>query len=187
MSRHGDLLTRLLPPVSYTSRAPYTTAEMESVGAVMDAVLARSADLLTEADPRSVAESLTDWERVYGLPDPCVGPGQSFALRRAALVAKVDGQGGLSREYFIELAARLGYTITIDEFSPHSVVSPVDHPLYHEDIRFYWRVNAPLTNTFYHSVLGPVSEALVVTSNQLLECVFNRLKPAHTVLVFNYS
>jgi uncharacterized protein YmfQ (DUF2313 family) len=184
---HAELLKRLLPPVSYDAAGATMAADLAALGAVLDAAQGRADQLLVESVPATVAESLVDWERVYGLPDPCVGPGQSFEIRRAALVAKVDGQGGLSRQYFIDLAARLGYTITIDEFTPHSVLSPVDHGLYHEDIRFYWRVNAPLTNSFYHSVLGPVSEALVVTSNQLLECVFGRLKAAHTVLIFNYS
>lgn len=187
MTQHADQLARLLPPVAYEASGPYSSADFAAAGEVLDAALLRAAALRVEADPHTTAEALTDWERVYGLPDPCVGPGQSFEVRRAALVAKVDGQGGLSRQYFIDLAARLGYAITIDEFTPHSVSSPVSHPLYGEDIRFYWRVNAPATTNFYHSVLGPVSEALVVTSNQLLECVFSRLKPAHTVLVFNYS
>ena len=33
----------------------------------------RAADLLeTESDPRTTVELLPDWERAWGLPDPCV-------------------------------------------------------------------------------------------------------------------
>lgn len=187
MNTHAELLARLLPPVSYDSRGQYIGAALAAEGALLDTALARSNELLREADPRSVLESLEDWERVYGLPDPCVGPGQSFEVRRAALVAKVDGQGGLSRQYFIDLAARLGYTITIDELTPHSVISPVNHALYGTGVRFTWLVYAPATTNFYHSVSGPVNEALSVITNNLLECVFQRLKPAHTTVLFNYS
>lgn len=186
MNTHAELLKRLLPPVSYDSAGPNIAVELGAAGALLDTALVRAGDILRESDPRSVIESLSDWERVYGLPDPCMGPAQSFAPRRAALVAKVDGVGGLTKQYFIDLAAQLGYAITIDEFAPHSVISRVNHALYGTGVYWLWQVNAPATTSFMHSVIGPVSEPLAVIGNQLLECVLGRLKPAHTTLVFNY-
>ncbi|MBR0860913.1 putative phage tail protein [Bradyrhizobium sp. YCK136] len=48
----------------------------------------RAADLLeTESDPRKTVELLPDWERNWGLPDPCYTAPQTIAQRQAALVA----------------------------------------------------------------------------------------------------
>jgi uncharacterized protein YmfQ (DUF2313 family) len=70
---------------------------------------ARALALLEETDPRTVYELLADWERASGLPDGCVTAEQTIAERRAALVAKWGPAGNLSRQYFIDFAARLGY------------------------------------------------------------------------------
>ena len=77
-------------------------------------------DLLTvESDPRFTFEMLPDWERAYGLPDPCVGmQPQTIPDRRAAVVSKITTQGGQSRAFFIEAAAAIGYTISIYEYLP---------------------------------------------------------------------
>jgi uncharacterized protein YmfQ (DUF2313 family) len=72
--------------------------------------------LENESDPRSTIELLPDWERNWGLPDPCYDAPQSIYERQVALVMRMTMQGGQSREFFIEVAAMLGYTITISEY-----------------------------------------------------------------------
>lgn len=43
----------------------------------------RAADLLeTESDPRTTVELLPDWERNWGLPDPCFPSAQSITERQ---------------------------------------------------------------------------------------------------------
>lgn len=143
--------------------------------------------LLDEADPRSTTELLTDWERVAGLPDACTGPLPTLAQRRAALVARLTSIGGQSRAYFIALAASLGYTITITEYRPYTVDSPVDDPLCSEEWAFVWQVNAPLDTVRYRSVDSGVDEPFSTWGNQLLECVIRRFAPAHTLVLFAYS
>ena len=51
----------------------------------------RAADLLEiETDPRKTHELLIDWERNWGLPDPCeVDPSTDEGIRRLKLVAKM--------------------------------------------------------------------------------------------------
>jgi uncharacterized protein YmfQ (DUF2313 family) len=71
-----------------------------------------------ESDPRITIELLPDWERNWGLPDPCYEAPQSIAERQAALVLRMTMVGGCSRQFFIDLAATLGYTITITEYRP---------------------------------------------------------------------
>ncbi|MCB4803513.1 uncharacterized protein YmfQ (DUF2313 family) [Methylobacterium brachiatum] len=80
---------------------------------------ARAADLLfIETDPRQTYELLTDWERAFGLPDPCSTEAPNLALRREALIRKLTMVGRQDRQFFIDLAAGLGYQIRIYEYRP---------------------------------------------------------------------
>jgi uncharacterized protein YmfQ (DUF2313 family) len=77
----------------------------------------RAADLLEiESDPRTTFELLPDWERAWGLPDPCYTAPQSIDERHLALVMRMTMLGAQSREFFIGVAAQIGYTITITEY-----------------------------------------------------------------------
>jgi uncharacterized protein YmfQ (DUF2313 family) len=77
----------------------------------------RAADLLEiESDPRTTVELLPDWERNWGLPDPCYSAPQTIGQRQLALVMRMTMLGAQSREFFIGVAAMLGYTITITEY-----------------------------------------------------------------------
>lgn len=149
---------------------------------------ARSEQLIAETDPRTTAELLYDWERVAGLPSACMaGIAQTTAERRGALHAKLTRLGGQSRQFFIDLAAALGYTVTISEFRPYTVTSAVNMPLNSELWRFVWQVNAPLNTIRSFDMRSAVNDPLRSWGNQLLECVISQLKPAHTKVLFAYS
>jgi len=147
----------------------------------------RIEDLLNEADPRTTTQLLSDWERVAGLPDVCTGPLDSIAARRDALVARLTNLGGQSRQYYIDLAAALGYEITITEFRPFTVNSGVNDPLCSQEWRFVWQVNAAQDTVRRFTVNSGVDEALASWGNALLECAISRLKPAHTLVQFAYT
>lgn len=147
----------------------------------------RGGDLLTEADPRATTEVLPDWERVAGLPDPCVGTGEALVARRNALVGRLTGTGDQSRQYFIDLAASLGFVVTITEFDPYDVTLPVDAPMYGIEWRFAWRIDAPEETVTYFTAGSGVDEPLADWGNELLECVITARKPAHTHVMFAYG
>lgn len=168
----------------------------------------RAADLLEiESDPRTTTELLPDWERAWGLPGPCVTPAQSIAQRRAALVAKMTLLGGQSRQYFIDLAASLGYTITISEFLPYQcgisrvgdTRSALDNPedptrymwqLGAPELRYYWTVHvSALRLTYFRTGISEcgIDRLLAIDGPAELECILNLLKPAHTDLIFDFS
>lgn len=148
---------------------------------------ARAEALLDETDPRTVYELLAEWESFAGLPDPCVPDGQTADERRSALIGRLTGMGGQSRQYFIDLAESLGYSITITEFRPQTVNGSVDEPLYGGDWAFAWQVTAPQDSVTYHAVDGDVAEPLASWGNELLECVLGRFNPAYTHLIFAYT
>lgn len=78
----------------------------------------RAERLQEEADPRAALEMLPDWERVLGLPDPCLGPAPDLGQRRESAHDKETAEGTLTVASYVQLCARLGYTVTVVEFRP---------------------------------------------------------------------
>ena len=109
----------LLPQGQAWPRSPQSTLVQtcDGLSEYWGFVDGRAADLLErESDPRQTIELLPDWERNWGLPDPCYTAPQTIGQRQLALVMRMTMQGAQSREFFISVAAMLGYTITITEY-----------------------------------------------------------------------
>jgi len=174
----------------------------------------RAGDLLIqESDPRKTLELLPDWERNWGLPDPCFRRTETIEQRQQMLVFKMTMLGAQSREWFIWVANWLGYEIEITEFSPFMVgVSSVgdtrgmilwnDRPGTHPEVtdfrweigrpemRFYWTVrvkNAPLLWFRAGGGESGIQHHLTIGFAEDLECLLNRWRPAHTKIIFDYS
>jgi uncharacterized protein YmfQ (DUF2313 family) len=171
-----------------TEAGAVLTKLLGGVAAGLARVHNRALDLVEEADPRTTVELITDWERICDLPDDCApAGGGTLAERRDAVVARITARGGQSRAFFIELAARLGYEITIDEFHPFTCDSSCDDPVNDEEWWFAWRVNAPEETVREFTCDSPCDEPLATWGNELLECNLSRLKPAHTTPIFAYG
>jgi uncharacterized protein YmfQ (DUF2313 family) len=168
----------------------------------------RAADLLErESDPRQTVELLPDWERAFGLPDPCYKTPSTIPDRQAALVQRMTLWGAQSRDFFINIAASIGYHITIGEFRPFMVgidragdnrtyladgVTLSDYPymIGVPENRFYWTVHVgDVRLTWFRASAGQagVDPHLRIALATDLECLLNRLKPAHTQIVYDYS
>ena len=167
----------------------------------------RAADLLEiESDPRTTVELLPDWERAWGLPDPCYSAPQSIEARRKALVFKMTMLGSQSREFYEGMAEYIGYEISITEYLPYmcgvsfcgdtrgefNPDSPNDWlwQLGPPEIRYYWTVHITgLGLTYFHTGISEcgVDRLLSIATADDLECILDRLKPAHTEIVFDYS
>lgn len=181
-------LQALLPqgPAWPREQGSLTTNLLSAFAEEFSKVDLRIDNLINEADPRTTNELLSDWERVAGLPDLCTGIPATIALRRELLVAKLTNVGGQSKQFYIDLAAKLGYTITIDEFKRFRVTSRVNEVLNDSDWSYVWRVNSAQNTVRKFNVAGRVSEPLASWGNTALECVITRLKPAHTHVQFAY-
>ncbi len=143
-------------------------------GALFDEAQAQADLLLKEMHPDTCYATLEDWERVLGLPEPCTGKLTIRPQRQQAVILKHAATGGLSRQYYIDLAAHLGFAITITE--------GIDGDPYK------WRVNAPAQPvTSFRAGINVAGTPLRWWNNIVLECAINRLKPAHTEVVFAYG
>lgn len=144
----------------------------------------RMVRLLAEADPRSAYETIEDWEADCGLPDPCIGPQTDLQDRRDAVVMKRQTRGGQSRAYYIEIARRLGFHVTIEEFTGFRAGhNSVGDAVYREGWAHAWRVTVlGLSVRYFLAGASSAGDPLARWGNTVLECVLHALKPAHTVL-----
>ncbi len=187
-SRHSisdyiQQLKALLPPGKLWATLTEGTvflAVLESIATEFFRVDARASTLCEELDPRTANELFDLWEIFAGLPDPCIGELPTISQRRSAVVARLTATGGQSRQYYIDLAESLGFTATISEYDG---INPVLID------QFYWQMNLPLNGDIVEFNVGStVNEPLRTWgTNELLECVIQRLKPAHTTVIFSYS
>jgi uncharacterized protein YmfQ (DUF2313 family) len=187
---HADLLKQLLPPVAYDRTGLALSAELTAHGAQLDAFQDLVPALLQEMDPRTTEAMLPDWERVYGLPDPCSPTGTSLDERRAALVRKVAEVGGMTRAYFENLAAVLGYRDTsITTYRPTTCEAPCDAPVRDVNWRLLWSVNLPHEgdNHAFFRVDSVCTESVDRYQIGPLECMFIKRRPAHTLVLFTYN
>lgn len=187
-----EQLAALLPPGLAIRRETDTNVYklLHGMAEELARVDTRSDDLLRESDPRTTLELLADWETQVGLPDPCLdGVDQTVQQRRDAVVARLTGRGGQSRQFFIDLAASLGYTVTITEFRPFRAgISDAGDALTNGDWIFAWRINAPETTIYeFRAGESTAGEPLRSWGNERLECAIDRVKPAHTILQFAYG
>ena len=117
--------------------------------------------LVEEADPNTTFELLDDWERVLALPDICYAP-TGTADRQAALVAKIANREGPHSQHFIDLAADVGFGISL-------VRSPYPR------LRCDDRVDQRLNTGGWHAVFRVLIDSFGA-SNDLLVCVLNAAK-----------
>jgi uncharacterized protein YmfQ (DUF2313 family) len=118
-SDYGTAFLSLLPQGPAWPRSPGSTLDLACRGLAeyWGFVDSRAGDLLEqESDPRKTLELLPDWERAWGLPDPCYTAPLTIDERQLALVMRMTMVGSQSREFFISVAAMIGYTITISEY-----------------------------------------------------------------------
>jgi uncharacterized protein YmfQ (DUF2313 family) len=151
----------------------------------------RGDDLQAEADPRSALELLPDYERVCGLPDACTGSATTLQERRARVVAVLTALGGQSRAYFQAQADALDYDVTIEEYRPFIAGwSRCGDALSGAPaVRHYWRVrvHGPRVILFRGGASACGDRLGSIARAEDLECLLQRLSPAHTVLIFAYE
>lgn len=148
----------------------------------------RASNLITDAFPCTTQELLPEWEDTLGLPDQCTGPLPTIQQRQAAVCAKFTADGGQSIAYYEELAARLGYKVTIKQYAPFRAgKNRAGDPVYGAAWAYAWAVIGPLsTITYFRAGQSTAGEPLATWGNQLLECTIREYAPAHTVPIFEY-
>lgn len=165
-----EALLASLPSGAYDPNGEIVVREATATAETLHSAELLIDTILLEQNPANANFSLEDWERMLGLPDGCTTTAQTPQQRVAAVVDKWTARGGISKAYFIAMAARRGVTVTIDELGLYS-----------------WRLNAPMVNLQPFRVgQNRMGDRLRIWGDAEMECRVKRLKPAHTRVVFGY-
>ncbi len=163
----------------------------------------RASDLLErESDPRLTIELLPDWERNFGLPDDCLAEPVSIGDRQQALTQRMTLQGDQSRQFFLDYASAIGQKIQVIEHSPFMCgvsqcgdtrgLTDSGQPRWEvggPNMRFYWTIapDHPRLTWFRTGQSACGEHLLTIGIFTDAECIWNRLKPAHTELAFDFG
>lgn len=187
-------LQALLPPGDAWPRTASATLTklLDALAQELARVDGRSEDLLREALPGAALELLTEWEALVGLPDACSAElATTITERRQNVVSRLTERGGCSRAWFIAFAAKLGYTVEIDEFRPFVTgLSRCGDVLNGgHSVRHTWRVRVSGARyTPFRTGASQCGDLLgKITRAEDLECQLKRRKQAHTNLIVSYE
>lgn len=140
------------------------------------------AGLQNELDPSRATALLPEWEATTGLPDPCTGQLPSLEARRAAVVQKLTTRGRLDKQFLIDAAEVLGFTIdAIVEYDALVAgTSEAGEEVADQDSQFVVDVETPAAQVFEPEVGGiACGDPLGWIGNSALGCLLERIKPAH--------
>lgn len=145
--------------------------------------------MMAEVDPRSATLCIDDFERVLG-PDPCGRDPADLELtaRQSLTHQRWTARGGQSRAYFIELAARRGVEITIEEAHTSQAGGlRAGDELVNSPEQFVWIVSMALGSwQVFRAGQSGAGERLYDFDLADIECDIRRAKPAHTEVAFRY-
>lgn len=161
---------------------------LDAVAAGLLRVHAGADRLMVEADPRTAYELLPDWERALGLPDLCGSDALSVTDRRAAIIARLTAIGGATPAYLIQQAEAMGYPgATLDEYDLAHCEGDCEQALFDEPWLYTFTLNLPQEpDTLGATCDGSCEDYLGIPPNNRIECLINRIKPAHTHAIFAY-
>ena len=169
------------------------TSDFQRLLACFAAPVARLEEALDaigqQIDPRQANELLADFERVLG-PDPCGldDPAAPTLQRRATAHRRWTARGGASAQYFIDLAALYGVTITITTCEPLCAGDECGSELVTSPEEFVWVVGLPLSWSWDFEAGGhEAGDPLGDVQLSPVECLIRRYAPAHTLPVFSYT
>ena len=131
-----------------------------------------------EYSPLTTTLLIKEWEQALGIPDACFPATGDIDERRVHVLTKLSSMGIQTVSDFVALALLFGIVVTVEPLD--EVASPpvaVTFP----DARF----TLVITGAGLVSGLPPYDVPFTPNSSEsVLECLFNKLKPANCKLIF---
>ena len=128
---------------------------------------------------------LGEWESALGIPDSCFdGTGTNDERRRNVLV-KLASLGVQTQSDFKELAALFGVDVEVNSGAYHDVF-PLAFPIIFFDNATDARFTIVVTFHLSDASRFPLEFPFIFGDKQIevLECLFNKLKPANCDIIF---
>lgn len=131
-----------------------------------------------EYSPLTTVLFIEEWERALGIPDQCFLADGDIDERRTHILTKLASLGIQTVNDFVNLGNIFGKTITVEALD--EMTSP-PIPVTFPDARF----TIVITGAGIVSGLPPYDVPFTPQSSEsLLECLFNKLKPSNCKVLF---
>jgi uncharacterized protein YmfQ (DUF2313 family) len=129
----------------------------------------RAENLINEIDLYKTVELLEDFEKELGItPDK----DSTIIERRNNVISRINTTGGQSKDYIISVINKLGFLAKIEEFEPFQAGSAAGEILTNSDWLFAFRIT---------------TEEIKLSVKIFLIDIINKIKPAHTIAMFDYK
>lgn len=131
---------------------------------------------------------LERWEESVGIPDLCFDRTGTVEQRRQNVIVKLTHMRHIiTREQFIELAAALGFTVTIRSGTEGSALFPLlfPAPFAAAQGRFVMVVSVSGVSAEFFPLLFPAQFS--ASAAQVLQCVMGVISPINVQPVFEYT
>jgi uncharacterized protein YmfQ (DUF2313 family) len=191
MSNYKNMILDLLPNGEAWNKSSDSNLSKLSSGLawVFERLHQRMQDLVSESDPRLTSEMLGEWEKMVNLPDNCTPGDRTSIERKAQILQRLTFQGGQSAQYYEGLIRSLGFEAEIIEHDAFRAGKSRagDALTNNSSWRHTWTVKIPGSFSYkFRAGIGRAGEPLEVTRNSTVECIVNRLRPAHTRVIFSF-
>lgn len=154
--------------------------------------LFRANGLLREYSPGIIPDLTTkfieEWESALGIPGSCFKGTGTIDERRRDILVKLAALGVQTAQDFIDLAALFGYVARVN-----SGIEEIEFPLMFPVLMFLTEAEARFTIVVEFAGVGvsrfPYTYPIPFGDGTLglLECIFNRLRPANCNLIFQQA
>jgi uncharacterized protein YmfQ (DUF2313 family) len=145
-------------------------------------------DVVSEYNPNNTTSLIEEWEAFVGIPDSCIAVASTLEQRRLNVLLKLSGINVSTAKQFKNIASILGYSIEVSNGVDTSTF-PLQLPFL-----LISKASAPFTIVItLPASLKPAGFPLTLpfkltaAQPKILNCLFNKLKPANTQLFFRYS
>lgn len=145
-------------------------------------------DVVSEYNPNNTTSLIEEWEAFVGIPDSCIAVASTIEQRRLNVLLKLSGINVSTAKQFKNVASILGYSIEVSNGVDTSTF-PLQLPFL-----LISQSAAPFTIVItLPASLKPsgfpltLPFTLTAAEPTILNCLFNKLKPANTQLFFRYS
>lgn len=146
-------------------------------------------DLKKELNPISTTEFLELWEEEYN-SGRCTSNSTTFEARKKELVAKYIAIGGNTPYYFEYIASIVGYDIKVVDDNNVNLMTCEDNcedSVVTEEMGFVWYIDVFGFTQHFMTCENNCESSLDWIEGREIECFFEVIKPAHTILRFRYQ
>lgn len=140
-----------------------------------------------EWNPQTTSIFLEEWEDTLGIPDDCFDVADTTEERRKNILLKLTGINTTTAEQFEALATILGVTANVKSGFEESVIPQTIPFIILDDDEVGYTIVAELDSEPSPATIPQIIPFIIQENiTTILECLFNKLKPANTQMIVKF-